>query len=216
MHKKKKKTYVRPLCVHALFIKSKRPCKTWARRKWKVGVGLWCTIYRPFFSRQWHSCLLNFAWRACSAFTPLPAGRNWVTINGTIVEVTGCFSSSQASGDRLEGKRESRSWNSSPHCFWVGETEPWQPSALTHTYSGGPGDKVPLVLSFILCLQNNKGVHVEDSGRCAAASKASFRVAVYRSPSCLLFVLPYAPLHTRQKAATVSEQVLPRRNIQFF
>lgn len=44
-------------------------------------------------------------------------------------------------------------------------------------------------------------VHVEDSGRCAAASKASFRVAVYRSPSCLLFVLPYAPLHTRQKGS---------------
>ncbi|KAM7392557.1 hypothetical protein PAMA_007597 [Pampus argenteus] len=32
--------------------------------------------------------------------------RNWVTINGAIVEVTGRFSSSQGSGNKLEGKRE--------------------------------------------------------------------------------------------------------------
>lgn len=118
-----------------------------------------CTIYCSIW--QWHSCLLNFAWRACSAFAH-SVGRNWVTINGTIVEVTQSSSSSQGSdgGDKLDGKEEIRVEFFFAHCFLVRKIAPWQPAALTHTYR--PKDKVPLVPSlkraFILCLQNNKGV----------------------------------------------------------
>lgn len=86
-------------------------------------------------------------------------GRNWVTINGAIVEVTGCFSSSQGFSNKLGGKgkklrveffstlfpgskdRTMATFNSNPHL------------------QGRPNDKVPLFLSFILCLQNNKSVY---------------------------------------------------------
>lgn len=49
-----------------------------------------------------------FAWRAMFSVHSLPVGPNWVTINGPIVEVTGCFGSSQGFGNKLEGKEREK------------------------------------------------------------------------------------------------------------
>ena len=121
------------------------------------------------FFRQWHSCLLNFAWRACSALTPLSAGRNWVTINGAIVEVTGCFSSSQASGDKLEGKRERRSWILFSTLFLGRRDRAMATFGSSPTLTAEAPEIKYLWCSLSSCAYKTRRVYVEDSGQAGAA-----------------------------------------------
>ncbi len=94
--------------VHGLLGKRKCPCKTWAGCKCKVAAGPYSlsALFTGLFDNDIVVCWTLHEEHVQHSL--LSAGRNWVTINGAIVEVMGRFSSSQGSSNKLEGKEKIR------------------------------------------------------------------------------------------------------------
>lgn len=134
---------------------------------------------KPFFFDNGILVFLNFAWRACSAFAPLPAGRNWVTINGAIVEVTGLLQFVSGLRRQIGGKKGKVGVEILLHIVSGLERQSHGNLRLSPTLTAEAPEIKYLWCSLSSCAYKTTRVcvRVEDSGRCAAASKASFRVA---------------------------------------